>query len=358
MTYKLILLAECYGIKKVVHIVLQSRYDGVTVYSTRLIKSLPDYKHLILSCYKGPAQNEIIEMNIPCYHLINKGSISNWSVPIKYLKSISFFRRNRFDVIHYHHAGIGVLLIAVLMKKRARVIHHLHGGNLIGDNVKQHISFIHRLILIYLSKYTEQVAVADHVFNEYIQKIKRISNATIIKNSVPFKFIYKKDKTSYIGYIGRSEPTKGYSNFKYFSLKIKSDFKWIRFLIMGDNLENEDAHIEQIASSFQINQFYENIDLLLYTSIAPESLPLVILEAISFDVGVIARPLKGVVEILGKDYPLYFQNEEELLSKVEYFYSQNSCRDSLSALHRERLKEFNFLEMIRKIDLLYKFEKP
>ena len=67
--------------------------------------------------------------------------------------------------------------------------------------------------------------------------------------------------------------------------------------------------------------------MLIFTSDATEGLPLVVLEALAFDVGVIARPLKGVVEILGEDYPLYFQNNKELKSKVEYFYSDNFNRE-------------------------------
>jgi len=293
-------------------------------------------------------------MNIPCHHLIDNGNITKWSVLIKYLKAITFFRKNSFDVIHYHHAGIGVLLIAVLFKKKAKVFHHLHGGNLIGDNTKQNISFIHRFILLYLSKHTLQIAVADHVFSEYNQKIRNISNIKIIKNTVPFKFIKSLNNHDYIGYIGRNEPIKGYSLFSEVSLSIKLNHPNICILMMGDNLKNEVPHIEQIPSSFQANQFYQKIDLLIFTSDATEGLPLVVLEALTFDVGVIARPLKGVVEILGDDYPLYFQNEEELISKVECFYSHNFNRDSLSNLHQERLKEFNFDEMIRKIDMLYK----
>lgn len=340
--------------KKILHIIIKSRYDGVTSYSTRLIKSLPDYDHQLLSCYKGPAHNEITEMNIPCHHLIDNGNITNWSVLVKYLKAISFFRKNSFDVIHYHHAGIGVLLIAVLLKKKAKVIHHLHGGNLIGDNTKQNISIIHRFILIYLSKHTLQIAVADHVFSEYEQKIKRINNIRIIKNSVPFKFINNTNKNNYIGYIGRSEPTKGYFLFGEVSLKIKSDYPRIRFLVMGDNLKNEVAHIEQISPSFQINQFYQKIDLLIFTSDATEGLPLVVLEALAFDVGVIARPLKGVVEILGEDYPLLVNNENEIISKIGFFYSNNFDRQKLSNINKKRSIMFNFDEMIRKIDFLYK----
>jgi len=111
--------------------------------------------------------------------------------------------------------------------------------------------------------------------------------------------------------------------------------------------------LEFIAPSFQIEQFYKNIDLLLFTSKAPESLPLVVLEAIAFDVGVIAYPLKGVVEILGDDYPLYFTHTNELLSKVRNFYSDTFDRLSLSRLHQKRIQHFKFDEMISKINTLY-----
>jgi len=340
--------------KKILHIIIKSRYDGVTAYSTRLIKSLSGYEHQLLSCYKGPAYNEISKLNIQCHHLIDNGNISKWSVLIKYLRTISFFRRNRFNVIHYHHAGIGILLIAVLFKKRALILHHLHGGNLISDNTKQSISFAHRLILVWLSKHTLQIAVANHVFNEYKQKIRNINNLHVIKNAVPYKFACNKDIKNYIGYIGRSEPRKGFLIFGDISSGIKTFFPGIRFLMIGDNLKNNNSYIEQIPSSFQVNQFYQKIDLLLFTSTATEGLPLVILEAISFDVGVITRPLKGVVEILDDDYPLYFNNEEELKDKIKYFYSGNFNKAMLSKLHQEKLKEYSFDVMTRKIDRMYK----
>ncbi len=340
--------------KKILHIIVKTGYDGVNAYSTSLIKNLPGYYHQLLFCYKCPTPSEIVELNIPCHYLIDNCNISNWSIIGKYIRAILFFRKSRFDVIHYHQAGVGVLLIAVLLKKRAKVIHHLHGGNLIGDSTKQDISVIHRLILNYLSKHTLQIAVADHVVNEYKQKIKNTGNILIIKNTVPFEFISRKNKNSCIGYIGRSELTKGYFLFSEVSLSIKLNHPNICFLMMVDNLKNEVPHIEQIPSSFQTNKFYEKIDLLIFTSDATEGLPLVLLEALAFDVAVIARPLKGVVEILGEDYPLYFKNNEEIKSKVEYFYSDIYNRDSLSNLHQERLKEFSYDEMLGKIDLLYK----
>lgn len=340
--------------KKNLHIIAQSSYAGVTTYTIRIVKNLPEYEHHIISCYKGNAYKEILEDNIACENLINWKNISYKSLLLKYYKVISFFLKDRYDIIHYHQGGIGVLLLAVIFGKKAQIIHHLHGGNLIGHPWRQDISYIHLLLLKFLSIYTYQIAVADHVFNEYKSKVKSIENLRLIRNGVPYIFQKKESRKNSIGYIGRSELIKGYLVFKEGSLKIKSYYPGIHFIMMGDNLKNEATHIEQIPSSFQTIRFYQKIDLILFTSDATEGLPLVVLEALAFDVGVVARPLKGVVEILGEDYPLYFKNNEELISKVEYFYSDNFNRDSLSNLHQKRIKEFNFDEMIQKINLLYK----
>jgi len=261
--------------------------------------------------------------------------------------------KNSSDVIHYHHGGTGVLLIAVLFRKKAKVIYHLHGGNIIGDNTKQDISFTHSILIKLISKFTYQVAVAAHIYDEYEQKIKNTSRLRVIRNAVPYHFRKKELSKNGLGYIGRFENNKGYRTFISISSKIKTEFSGINFFAMGDNPDKKYDFINFLNPSFSVEQFYENIDLLLFPSTAPEGLPLVVLEAIAFDVGIIARPLKGVVELLDDDYPLYFKTNDELLLKVKHFYSNDFDKKYLSELHRQRSSEFKFEEMINKINLLY-----
>lgn len=341
--------------KKILHIIIKSRYDGVTAYSVRLIKYLPQYDHSILSCYSGNAYNEIIENKIRCKNLLSSEKISFRSLLYKYIKTILFLLKNKFDIIHYHHGGIGVLLLALLFSKNAKIIHHLHGGNLIGDNKKQDISTIHFYLLKYLAVRTYQIAIAEHVYNEYKTKIKTINNLVVIKNSVPNEFQKKELKTNSIGYIGRFSKEKGFDLFISVASKLKSSQPGLKIVAMGEKMDHKETFIKIVPPSFNIDQFYFDVDLILFTSVAPEGLPLVVLEAISFDVGVIAYPLKGVIEILGKDYPLYFTNTDELFSKIEYFYSQDFNRPRLTELHLQRINNFKFSEMIRKIDSLYNF---
>jgi len=167
-------------VKKVLHIIDQSSYAGVTTYAVRIVKNLPNYNHHIVSCYKGNAFDEISAMNIHCENLVNLEIVSYKLLLLKYYKVILFLSKNSFDIIHYHQGGIGVLLIAVVFRKKASVIHHLHGGNLIGDNIKHNISLLHSYLLKILSKYTHQVAVGNQVYNEYCKEIKRTTNLRLL----------------------------------------------------------------------------------------------------------------------------------------------------------------------------------
>jgi len=151
--------------EKVLHIIAKTSYAGITSYVVRIIKDLPEFNHEIVSCYKGSAFEEILNEGIVCHNLIKKGNISYRYLLLKYFKIIYFLITNRFNIIHYHEAGIGVLLLSVIFRKKAKVVHHLHGGNLIGDNTKQEISFIHSFLLKLLSNRTYQIAV-------YLKNIK------------------------------------------------------------------------------------------------------------------------------------------------------------------------------------------
>ena len=231
----------------------------------------------------------------------------------------------------------------------------MHSGNLIGDNKSQNISIIHVLLLKLISKHTYQVAVADHVFSEYKSKIKKIVNLRIIKNSVPFKYKPKKEISNSVGFIGRFTKEKGFQFFLSIVPQLKDEKPGLTIYVKGETFEQENIPVTIISPSFDVGPFYEKIDLLLFTSKAPESLPLVILEAISFDVGVIAFPLPGVVEILGEDYPFYINKYHESIERIETFYSESFDREKLRDIHRTRQSDFDFNLMIDKINTIYNF---
>jgi glycosyltransferase involved in cell wall biosynthesis len=231
---------------------------------------------------------------------------------------------------------------------------------LIGDNTKENISIIHLAILKYLSNKTYQIAVAEHVFNEYFKKTGYTNNLRLIKNTIPFPFTKKLEKFNTIGFIGRFTKEKGFSSLPDISVKLKEKYPELKIVIMGDEpksigefLINHNGNVELQNPDFKIESFYQKIDLVLFLSTAPEGAPLVVLEALTFDVGIIAFPLKGVKEILGDDYPLLVNSNEEIIEKLILYYSDKIKLDELNQIHKRISDSYNYKDMLTQIKKLY-----
>jgi glycosyltransferase involved in cell wall biosynthesis len=198
------------------------------------------------------------------------------------------------------------------------------------------------------------------VFDEYASNIKLTQNLKLIRNSQPFPFEKKESRTNSIGYIGRFTKEKGFPfaiDISKKSNEIKPDLK---FIFMGeeaktisDSYRQELTNSDFIIQSFEVQKFYKSIDLALFLSTAPESLPLVVMESISFDTGVIAFPITGVIEILGNDYPLYVKSSEEVMEKLKLYYSDKINLDELRQIHERISKENDYNKMLTAIDKLY-----
>jgi glycosyltransferase involved in cell wall biosynthesis len=321
---------------------------------------MEEYDHTIISCFKGNAFEEILAEGIKCENLINSDNISYKYLLLKYWKFFRYIRKKSFDIIHYHQGGIGILLLAFFFRKNAKVIHHLHSGNLIGNNTKQSISILHLFILKYLSTRTLQIAGAKHVFDEYASKIKLTQNLKLIRNSQPFPFKKKECRTNTIGFIGRFTNEKGFPLVVQISQRLKEIRSDLKMVIMGeeskiyaDEFWQKLTNIEFLMPTFDIQSFYKSVDAVLFLSSSPEGLPLVVLEAVSFDVGLIAFPVAGVIEILGNNYPLYVKNSSEVIEKLKLYYSGKINLDELSQIHEFIGKVYNYKDMLAVIKKLY-----
>ena len=346
--------------RKILHIIIKTSYDGAAVYPIRLCDNLKEYDQTIISCFKGNAFDEILAKGIKCENLINSDNISYKYLLLKYWRLIKYLRKKSYDIIHYHQGGIGILLLVFFFRKDASVIHHFHSGNLIGDNTKQNISFLHLIILKYLSGRTKQIAVAKHVFDEYRKKVKQTQNLRLIKNSTPFVFRKKEKMMNSIGFIGRITKEKGFHIAIDISKKLTEIKPDLKLIFMGEGAMNissryrkELTDSEFIMPMFYVQKFYKSIDLVLFLSSAPEGMPLVILEALSFDIGIIAFPISGVVEILGNDYPLYVKNSSEVIEKLKLYYSGKINLNELSQIHECIGKVYIYKDMLTGIKKLY-----
>ena len=254
---------------RILHITNDLSYSGVTSYIVRVIQALPNSNHSILSCYNGSANKEIKDLNIIFRILLNKTKIKFRYLPLKYWKFIEFIVKNRFDIIHYHQGGVGVLFLAWLLKKKAVIIHHIYAANLIGDHSKQEISIFHTFLLRFLSSRIVIVVVAKHILLNYKRTINNDNASIVISNSVPYNFAPKEKIGNKIGYIGRITMRKGFNEFVNMSTIYKKKTDKIKFIAQGDfdkSFKDISKHPNILLSNatFKIDDFYRKIDLLFF----------------------------------------------------------------------------------------------
>ena len=276
--------------KKILHIIIQSSYDGAVVVPLNIIKNTPEFTHSIISVYKGSASEEINKMKIDLDHLVDRPM----NIGAKRLRAnaalIKYLIKNEFDIIHYHQGGFSFLATAFFLKKKAKLVHHFHSADLYGRGESYETPIIHRLILKALKNKTIQIAISEFIKNHYERIIDKRNNLFLIKNGAEGNFNIEKSHSNKIGYLGRVHKIKGSEILDSLIRRIPEFDPKINLLIKGEFYDEiiESENVEVIPASFNNQNFFDQIDLLIFPSLAAEGLALVVLEAFANNVPVIA----------------------------------------------------------------------
>ena len=350
---------------KILHIVNSVSYDGAAILSLRIVMMTPQYQHEIISMFKGSGINEFMKNGIVCSYLLDKNSYGlNFKLK-KDLALVRYLLKNKYDIIHFHGGGISVLLIAALLKRKASVVFHLHAGNITGIPFKLNLPAVYKFIYRNIDKRIEKVATCEHVRQYYCKEIQpwNIESVHLIRNFTPFNFISKEKPNRRIGYIGRIASEKGIKMF--FAVTESVEFKLfnLKTVLMGDFSNDlngfirkkiDEGIVDLLSPSLCVEELYKKVDILIFPSLLTETLPLVILEAASFDVAVIAFKTSATKEIFS-NYPLLVDKTDVscFIDKIKEYYSSDALRLKLREFHREVALKFNKDEYHSQIVELY-----
>lgn len=310
--------------KKILHITSQASYDGTYIYALRLCQNLKGFNHTLLSLYRGSASEEVSKLPINQKYIFNRIHRNNFDLLVKLFLFFLFLKKNKYEVIHYHSGGINILFLSVFLSK-SKVIHHIHCHN-INCKFKNKLSFIEKILYSITNSYTTKLAVSNVTINNYRTVFKKHYQLQLLENTVPFDFKPKLNRTKIIGYLGQITKNK---NFHYLSLlkSIINNFE-IKLIIKGDIKEDISSNYNFIKNfeieppGLDIGSFFSKIDVLLFFSNSPyEGLPLVILEALAYDVTVICLRTEITTEIF-KDYDFFLEelSQKNIYEKIELYY--------------------------------------
>lgn len=343
--------------KKILHIINHADYNGASLVCYRTAKFVSSGHHYLFSV--GNNRNNIqLEDFYKVYKSVNGSSV--FSKLISIINLIKVLKQNQFDIVHYHDGGILFLLISYFVLP-SKIIHHVHSGNVLGNNSSR-ISIAKKKILVYLKNRTILIFTSKNSKEFYLSKIGEPLKNRTIYNPVPHTYRIKTVKNNnYIGYLGRINfdkniiLVKSILNDKFFdnfSLVMKGQLESKKVL---ESFDFKNFIFEY--PNFDLESFFNKIKVLLFPSLLYESLPNVIVEAITFDTPVIAYRIPAVEEILGNEYPLIVDefSSEAFINKLKLFMSGYYNMSELSVLHKKISMKFDNNIFIKSIEDIYGF---
>lgn len=350
---------------KILHILNSVSYDGAAISAFRIAKMLPLFDHEMISLFNGSAVNEFKKNFVNYSFLLDRKPEGVTSKIKKLIALAMLLRKQNYDIIHFHGGGISVLFLLTIIKRKASLIFHLHSGNITGMPFKQNIPQTYRLLYRLLDPHITKIGSCEHVKKFYIQQIKprNIESVHLIRNVTPYEFRVKNEIHFRLGYIGRIDSEKGIQLFFELCQSKELLSLNLKFVMMGDvsseliplvEQKRIQGIIEYIPPNPKVEDFYKMIDILIFPSSLTETLPLVILEAVSFDTAVIALKSKATEEIFGQ-YPMLVDRFDSTLfaHKVREYYSYSESKNKLRDQHERIANQFNKRKYYSEIKDLY-----
>lgn len=274
----------------------------------------------------------------------------------KFLELILHIKKEKYNIVHTH-LGISNYIgrIAALLAGVKKIIMHEHGGLLIKSPLKRIISF-------FLHTFTDQVCYISKHDLDYFSKLDYTENSSknvLISNPslYPITPLPTAKQVRKIGMIGRLIELKGHIFALSAFLKLENTRNEIEFILLGDGedkIKNElnffankhSLKFKIIKASPDLTEYYKSFDILVHPSLS-EGFGLVIVEAMSFGIPVVASNVGGIKDIIEDGYNGMLSepgDSESILSQLKKLIENYELRKNISANARDTVQEKYSLE--------------
>lgn len=335
---------------KLLHLLKTLDIGGVEkstiIYSNELIKSIG-----FIGIFSGKGiytHENLINKKISIYQNI-KGRIGlNKYFLTNLFYLIKVIREERINIIFYHfRIYLPFILIIKTLFPQLNVVYVAHSYY---DN------FIN--YFLYADKY---IAISEWVQKDLLKYGK--SNITVIRHGINAKnnLTYQISETKNIGFIGRFEKNKGIEILLSAFKELTKEYSNVNLIFRGEGKLRET--IISFSSKFNLDKkifveepnvdeedLYRGIDILVFPSTSMEGFGLVIPEAMSSGIPIVASDFIQE-SLLIEDYitGIYFKNGDylELASKLKLLIDNKGLREKINLNARKMIKiKFNLENVI------------
>ena len=281
------------------------------------------------------------------YPIYGRGFVGYLKSTIKLRK---YIRNRRYNIIHAHY-GLSAM-VALLAKKRERIVVSFMGDDLVGSNNLNGSITISSKCLVYINKF-----LAKHYFDLNIVKSKEmfnilnLSNCQVIPNGVDFERFYEIEKTKARINLGDnlsikqvlfcSNPDRPEKNFKLAE-------KAINFLVQDKIQLRFINGIDQTKLAI----YYNSADCLLLTSFH-EGSPNVIKEAMACGTPIVSTNVGDVKDIIGSTEGCFITTfkPEDVAEKIKMalvFKGRTNGRENIKHLESSLVAK-NIIDLYNRI---------
>ena len=361
---------------KCLHILPMDKLSGAEKLVLILCKNMKNYEPIVI-CGGDTLSNVFKENGIESYSM--NFSIKNINYTLSQIKRI--IKENEIKVIHAHdnNASINALLAKKIFGLNVKIISHIHSCYpwLSSTNKNKIIDYLFR------KRYDHNIACGSTVYDFYRENTYYVNqnNTSSLSNAIDVSEIDNiKEDTSQIynqynipkdkiilGYVGRLIELKGIIPFIKKVKENEDKFQDCRILLVGDGPQEKEIkslikelNLEYlfILTGFQSNtyKFYPIIDIFFLTS-KYEGLPMVILEAMTFEIPIVSMNVGSINEVVKNDYNGYLvspQDYDEFLEKLLELKENKKRIEDYGKKSREIIeKNYNIDDYVKKVINIY-----
>lgn len=358
---------------------LQSSSEGYGS-SKILIQVLQVYQELgfhpvVLLTQKGELEESLTRLKIP-YYIKNLGilrrkyfhPLGGANRIIKLIKAYFFLsqlqKNHSFEAVYSNTLAV---VIGAVWAKRQGLPHLWHIHEII-EKPSLLIKGLSRLV-DWSTPYP--IAVSQAVAKHWQPQLKKAA-LKVIHNGIPYLPYQEASPTLrkelgiskdalLIGMVGRINPGKGQIFFLEMAQKLSLNFPYAHFVLVGDPFADYDTLLDEIKAHIKslgieqrvsylgfrkdIPEVMASLDVFVLPSIAPDSFPTVLLEAMASKKPVVATHSGGASELVEEGHTGFLipiGAVEEGVRAIEKLISNPSLRTSFGQAGQDRvLKHFN-----------------
>lgn len=361
--------------------VVRPTEGGIGKHLTVLTENLIDYFDVTVACPESSTIEQRLKLlgiktlPLPLTGTVSRQDLNTFKILYQYMRS------NKIKLVHSHGAKAALLARPAAVLARVPVNIYTAHNSIINSNWPSWKNNLAAMVEYVLSRHTDSIITVSRALGEEISKSEKIprSKIKVIPNGIDDKALErildrKKIKSEFgipqgrqiIGTVARMAPQKGLHILIQAAELLVKEFD-LHFLVAGDGPLRNTLQ-EQVKSKALDNRFtftgaledvsaaYSVMDFFVLPSLT-EGLPLSLLEAMSFNLPVLASRVGGIPEVIDhEECGLLFTpgDFQELAQSIAYILKNPDLARQYSAKARQKIvKEFCVTQTIKETVNLY-----